>query len=62
MSKSEVNNLKEAEKVLWWYPQPNSLIDEGNLYFAAIEYQSAYQALQKENEELKQKIERLLND
>ncbi len=35
--------LKEASEVLEDYPRPNSNVDMGNLYFAATQYQEAYE-------------------
>ena len=36
-------NKKAADEVIAKYPLPNSLIDNGNLFFAATEYQKAYE-------------------
>jgi hypothetical protein len=47
-------DLHHAKEILEQYTQPNSMIDNGNLFFAATEYQGALTALQKENEELRE--------
>lgn len=40
-----MNNLKDADQILNEYSQPDSLVDEGNLFFAATEYKKAYEEL-----------------
>lgn len=44
--------LDEADSILELYCMPNEEIDSGNLYFAATEYQIAYQALESRVKEL----------
>lgn len=38
------SDIESADKILFQYSQPGSLIDNGNLYFAATEFKSAYDA------------------
>lgn len=49
-------NLKEANKVIRGYIDNDVTIDNGNLFFAALEYQDAYQALKLENERLEKEL------
>ena len=44
---SDDENLRQANEVLEDYPKPNSMIDNGNLFYAAVEYQKAYRRQQK---------------
>lgn len=46
-------DLNEADKILKEYSEPNPLIDEGNLFFAAIEYKKGYQQLMAVAQELR---------
>lgn len=39
-SKSNPDNIRKAAQIIEEYKQPNSLTDEGNLFFAATEYQA----------------------
>ena len=50
------NRIDEANEILLEYVKDCSLIDEGNLYFAATEFKSAYEQLQKQNQELKETL------
>ncbi len=36
-----MTDLKEADNILKEYTEPNSLIDNGNLFFAATKYKKA---------------------
>lgn len=44
----EVNYLEEAGETLKEYVEPNSMVDEGNLFFAATTYKEAYEKLKTE--------------
>lgn len=52
-----MSNLDEARRILAEYVTPNSLIDSGNLFFAATEYQLEVQWLQRENQRLTKALE-----
>jgi hypothetical protein len=45
---SEKSEIFKAKEILEEYPKPNSLIDNGNLYFAGCVYKDAFeQAVEK---------------
>lgn len=59
-------SLKEADRIIKEYEQPNSMnsathstIDNGNLFFAATEYQKAYSVIKAECEQLKEENKHL---
>ena len=43
-------DLKQADEIAKEYSEPNSMIDNGNLFFALCEYQEAYLAVKHELE------------
>lgn len=43
----KVFDLKQADEILDEYAKPYSMIDNGNLFFAACEYRNAYRAHRK---------------
>jgi hypothetical protein len=45
-------DLKQAGEILEEYSKPNSMVDNGNLFFAGIEYQKAYRDLKQSVGEL----------
>jgi len=45
-------DLEQSDSILIEYAQPHSMIDNGNLFFAATEYQGAYNELLKANTKL----------
>lgn len=45
MEKPRDLDLKQADEILHEYTQPGSMIDNGNLFFAAHEYKAAYDEL-----------------
>jgi len=60
---SEQGKLSELDSILLDYSLPysqgKSFVDSGNLYYAATEYRSAYQALQQQCEKLVEALEKL---
>ena len=50
--------LLEADKILREYVEPNSMIDNGNLFFAATEYKEAYTRVRTMADEFLKKCER----
>jgi hypothetical protein len=50
-------DLQSAKQILKDYCEPDSLIDNGNLYFAACEYQEAYNQLQVQCDKLAESLD-----
>lgn len=51
--------LQEANDILKDYTEPNSMIDMGNLFFAATEFKAAYEAVCREKDNTEREVERL---
>lgn len=54
-----MSEVRKALEIIAVYPEPNSIIDEGNLYFAATELQKEYHNLQSQLAAKDEEIERL---
>ncbi len=50
-------DLKQADQIIEEYGKPNSMVDNGNLFFALVEYQEAYQELKEKLEIAKNALE-----
>lgn len=52
--------LSNADEILKEYVEPDSIVDMGNLYFAATQYKLAFAKVVAENERLKGKLSYIL--
>ena len=55
-----MSDLKSADEIIGEYPKPNSMVDNGNLFFACATYQSAYKKLQAELMQEREKANEIL--